>query len=622
MLKSILFRVRQLIANHTLVATVTFLHSCIYAQTSFTESGHQKILVIYNHNAPDSKELAEYYAQKRNIPNDRILAVNAPITEQITREQYDKFIRKPLEAYLLEKRLLERKPATLKLLTQEKIKIKGAKNFPLWAIVLIKGVPLKISKDPNYTPSLRLPTNLLHDYASVDSELALIGYEKYPLEAFVLNPYYYEREPRPFNQSFADKMTLVCRLDGPSTKIVKRMIDEPIRIEKTELTGKAYFDARGISDSKDRYYIGDLWITNSAEILKKSGLHTTLDNKGPIFAPFIPIPDAAIYAGWYSGNIAGALNQEHFRFRPGAIAYHLHSFSAGSVRNSKKFWVGPLLSKGACATMGSVYEPYLRFTPNIAIFYASLMSGLSFAEAAYSAQPALSWTMTMVGDPLYRPFKGDFASSLLHANQNNTADLSWLILRMIRLQVLNNKLTDARKNLEDLVTKIPSPTSWEGYAEIMLEIEDQLEPTEMAYQKAINFQIDPREKVRLKLTLAKLYQKFRYPHKSLSVYEEILKKNRNIAHSYNVSSQAIALAKKQPDSSLSPFMQSLVANKTLPNNEKQATTPTNRLLSPAQTGPSTLKPILSKPSPEKRGLLPATKSPLDTQSGILPPVNN
>ena len=46
-------------------------------------------------------------------------------------------------------------------------------------------------------------------------------------------------------------------------------------------------------------------------------------------------------------------------FMPGAFAYHLHSFSATTLRSASQGWCGPLLAKGATCTMGCVYEPYL-----------------------------------------------------------------------------------------------------------------------------------------------------------------------------------------------------------------------------------------------------------------------
>ena len=55
--------------------------------------------------------------------------------------------------------------------------------------------------------------------------------------------------------------------------------------------------------------------------------------------------------------------------------------------------------------MGCVYEPFLQFTPNIAIFLESLGNGYTFGEAAWASQLALSWQTTVIGDPLYQPFK-------------------------------------------------------------------------------------------------------------------------------------------------------------------------------------------------------------------------
>src|SRR2546430_16170962 len=52
-----------------------------------------------------------------------------------------------------------------------------------------------------------------------------------------------------------------------------------------------------------------------------------------------------------------------------------------------------------------VEEPYLEGTINVAAFFADFTAlGFSFGEAAYAAQPSISWQTTVVGDPLYRPF--------------------------------------------------------------------------------------------------------------------------------------------------------------------------------------------------------------------------
>jgi hypothetical protein len=75
-----------------------------------------------------------------------------------------------------------------------------------------------------------------------------------------------------------------------------------------------------------------------------------------------------------------------------------------SLRDPNAFWVAPLLTKGAAASLGNVYEPYLQLTTQLNIFNDRLLHGFTFAESAYMAQQALSWMSVMVGDPLYRPY--------------------------------------------------------------------------------------------------------------------------------------------------------------------------------------------------------------------------
>jgi hypothetical protein len=117
-----------------------------------------------------------------------------------------------------------------------------------------------------------------------------------------------------------------------------------------------------------------------------------------------PMRYPALYYGWYTGNVAGPFALPNFRLTRGAVAIHIHSYSAATLRNPVGNWCGPLLMAGAAATFGNVYEPYLAFTPQIDIFNERLLDGFTFAEAAWMASRATSWQTTVVGDPLYRPF--------------------------------------------------------------------------------------------------------------------------------------------------------------------------------------------------------------------------
>jgi hypothetical protein len=197
---------------------------------------------------------------------------------------------------------------------------------------------------------------------------------------------------------------LVCRLDAPSTEIVRRMITDSLAAEQEGLAGFAYIDARGIKDPG--YIEGDNWLFAIANSARRHGSPTVLDDGPGLFPELYPMTHAALYFGWYTENVTGPFVRPDFRFTRGAVAVHIHSFSAATLREPLHHWVGPLLSAGAAATLGNVYEPYLSLTPHLDVFHDRLRAGFTFAESAYMAQTALSWMTTFVGDPLYRPFKG------------------------------------------------------------------------------------------------------------------------------------------------------------------------------------------------------------------------
>ena len=139
--------------------------------------------------------------------------------------------------------------------------------------------------------------------------------------------------------------------------------------------------------------------------LRWVGIPAVYDEKPAIFPSGFPMTDCSLYYGWYAGGMSRArwLTRD-FDFKPGAIAVHIHSYSASSLRHADAGWVAPLLVKGAAASLGNVYEPYLQMTAHLDIFNDRLLHGFTFAESAYMATRALSWMSVVVGDPLYRPF--------------------------------------------------------------------------------------------------------------------------------------------------------------------------------------------------------------------------
>ncbi len=351
-------------------------------------------VVVYNKDSDDSTELAKFYAKARGIPRDHLVALSCPIEEEITREQYEAMIADPLrEAF--EKRHWW----TMRETAEEK---KSILTTSIRFVAVVRGVPLKISAAttpyPGDVPDGG-PINNRNE-ASVDSEIAALGFLTPQISGVTANPYYQNFR---LIADFDDpELLLVCRLDAPTAATVRRMIVDSIAAEKNGLWGRAYVD--GAHNTAPGLGVGDAWLADIAGQLHKVGVPVVYENTPAVFPNGYPMSDCALYYGWYAGGITGPFMEPDFRFVPGAIAVHIHSYSASTLRSPTSGWAGPLVSRGAAATMGNVYEPYLQLTTHLNIFNDRLLHGFTFAESAYMATAALSWMNVMVGDPLYRPY--------------------------------------------------------------------------------------------------------------------------------------------------------------------------------------------------------------------------
>lgn len=350
-------------------------------------------IVVFNQDVPESVELAKFYAQKRGIARDHLVSLSISRTEEISRDEYDAMIRNPLRAIFKERgwwTLNEPRGGPITVASNS-----------IRFVALIKGVPLKIRPATDYPGDKpgAPPIGNRND-ASVDSEVAALGAFSDQISGPLPNPYF--QSYRAINEAESSAMLLVCRLDAPQVATVRRMITDAIETEKTGLRGRAYIDSA--HNSTPGFGIGDHWLAETRDQLHKVGVPLIFEDTPEIFPNGYPMTDCALYYGWYREKIAGPFLQPDFQFVPGAVAVHIHSFSASTLHDENAGWAGPLLAKGAAATVGNVYEPYLQLTPHLDILNDRLVHGFTFAESAYMAAPVLSWMSTMVGDPLYRPF--------------------------------------------------------------------------------------------------------------------------------------------------------------------------------------------------------------------------
>ena len=350
-------------------------------------------VVIYNRAAPDSAGLARFYAQARHIPDDHVVGLECSNEEEISRKEYDETIAEPLR-----KIFAQRQWWTLRTDADNRPVVSAQRiNF----VALIRGLPLKIRATVAY-PGDRIENNQIggQNQAAVDSELALLGLSSRQISGAANNPYF--QSFRPIAELGASPILLVGRLDAPTAEIVRRMITDAVEIEKYGLWGRAYVD--GADHTSGGLADGDEWLQAATKDLRQAGIPVTYDTSPALFPSGFPMNDCALYYGWYAGGVSGPFQDPGFAFARGAVAVHIHSFSASTLRSADAGWVAPLLAKGAAASLGNVYEPYLQLTAHLDIFNDRLLHGFTLAESAYMSMRVLSWMDVVVGDPLYRPF--------------------------------------------------------------------------------------------------------------------------------------------------------------------------------------------------------------------------
>lgn len=240
--------------------------------------------------------------------------------------------------------------------------------------------------------------------ASFDNELALaLADQSYSRALWIMNPTNvetfagYQRSPNPPMPTL-----MVARIDGATPAKAIELIDTALKVEKTGLEGKLYFDARGLNSS-DGYGTFDADIRKAADWMKQhSTIEVVLDNTPELFAAK-DAPNCAAYCGWYSVRSY----KDSCQWLPGGIGYHVASFEMVTLHDPKETgWVVNLLNKGFAGTLGPIDEPYLTSFPKPSLFFPLLMSGeFTQGEVWHVTSPMVSWRVGFVGDPLYNPYK-------------------------------------------------------------------------------------------------------------------------------------------------------------------------------------------------------------------------
>lgn len=384
-----------------------------------------RVVVVVNANEPDSAAIAAYYCRKRGIPEANIIALQMPIKETITVREFVETIYNPLLKALIKQRWIKAVKANEPdVVGRERVAVA---THRISYLVTTRGVPLRIANDATLLnpDSEQLPPLFRVNHGSVDSELSLLAAPPHwPMTALVPNPLFGKIRP---SSPDAKRVIRVSRLDGPSVATVEQLIDRSLQAEADGLIGRAYFDLGGPHTK------GDEWIRAAADLAAKAHFDTDIEQTQRVMDARERYDAPAIYMGWYRPHAYGPWRMPRWPVPAGAIGFHLHSFSAPTLRSTTQGWLGALVAQGYCATVGNVYEPYLEHTHRPQMLLAALLDGHTFGQAAMFSHSALSWQGVAIGDPLYRPFKRGLDTQLQQLTEHPL--YTYVCLRQInRLQ--------------------------------------------------------------------------------------------------------------------------------------------------------------------------------------------
>jgi uncharacterized protein (TIGR03790 family) len=385
------------------------------------------VFVVANKNVPASRAVAEHYLAKRGVPKQNLIELDLPTGEDISRDDYDAKLAGPLRDALK-----NRRDAAKVILTVYGVPLRVGGKQPSAAekaelaklqpeldaakkkadeLQKAKAAPAELlaaAKKANELEARRIILSYHESAAGVDSELMLLWWPKYPLARWVMNPLYW-RASEGYRKA-TPPVVLTSRLDGPSPEIARRLVDDAVAVESRGLAGAVVIDARGIkfdpnnpSENGGYGYGGyDESMREAAKLLGGAGFAVTLDDKEQLL-PAGSAKGVALYCGWYSlGKFVDCCE-----FVPGAVAWHLASSEAVTLRDPKStLWCPNLLKKGVAATLGPVAEPYTVGFPKPEEFFGFLATGeFTLVECYARSTLFCSWMTVLVGDPLYNPFK-------------------------------------------------------------------------------------------------------------------------------------------------------------------------------------------------------------------------
>ncbi len=363
------------------------------------------VLVLYNLASPDGAQIANYYAQVH--PGVQLLGLNGLGTsEYITADDYLSTIR----------------PQVMSALTPSTDVIVTTKGLPLKIQVTEPVPPSQWPNPPTYTDAFGVNRTIASwkPYSSLESELAdidrvaswqMMGDQSYSVGGhFASNPYFNS------NTSFSHAATgvrLTSRLDGFTAGDVTASIDRAQNAfigPQNNPTGPLHF----LVDNDPTKAYSPTMANLVNNVLIPAGIPVTYDNtlgfisstSGPVMGYVSHGANQASTPAYVPGEGSYIINGLNITPANGAVFHTWESFNAQSFvlggNHGNQGLVAEWLAAGGTAATGNVEEPTASWSTvtNENKMFQMLLSGKTWAEAAWSATRQLSYVNTVVGDPL------------------------------------------------------------------------------------------------------------------------------------------------------------------------------------------------------------------------------
>lgn len=341
---------------------------------------YDDVLLIINTASDSSVIIGEYFAEARDIREDRILRVEAPVGETINDTEFEA-LRADIEQGITARNL------------------RDSINY----LVTTKGFPLRVNRPTGDTSNAAIAARR----ASVESELMLIlgpladsiGNTSWFFHSYGLN-----NADRPFSRA-NEGFYLVTRLDAYTVDDVKRMIDNggPNRLVEKD---SVLFVLDREPGARDAGF--DQSQVVAAQTLSQRGWPVLL-NSDTIYVT--EQQNVLGYASWGSNDRFHRPFAENARtsntWSPGALAETFVSTSARSLQPGTSYGqslIADWIAEGVACAKGYVFEPF-----TIALALPHIYLGrytdetvdraYNMAESFAMASRTLSWMEVVLGDP-------------------------------------------------------------------------------------------------------------------------------------------------------------------------------------------------------------------------------